>query len=153
MIRLTAHWRACGLLQQIRRHGSAVHAHGSLRLELTRRLGAVELMHMDTGIGGSAESTGIQIWPAALILLRSIGLVVCTESDGHCVRYLENTSRILELGSGTGVVGITMACHGHSVTLSDTPHVKIPHYDVEGVYTGEARRPPSLLRYGILCRV
>jgi hypothetical protein len=121
-----------------RQYGSTVPSRGSLRLDLTRHRGAVELMYANVGVGGSAESTGIQIWPAALVLLRSIGMVVPTASDGH-VGFPETSSRILELGSGTGVVGITMACHGHSVTLTDTPHVKIPHYDVEGVFTGEAR--------------
>lgn len=53
-----------------------------------------------------------KIWPASVVLAGHLSRL--TVVPGH---------RILEIGSGLGVVGIIAACSGHAVTLTDAnPH-------------------------------
>ena len=43
----------------------------------------------------------------------------------------------MELGSGSGVVGLCLAAVGHNVVLTDRPLVTLPSYNMEGEYEGE----------------
>ena len=58
--------------------------------------------------GWKGHGTGGRVWPSA----------------GALVRYIERTGacrdrRVLELGTGTGIVGLSIAKTAHSVTLTD----------------------------------
>ncbi|MGA8241188.1 MAG: methyltransferase, partial [Desulfobacterales bacterium] len=53
-----------------------------------------------------------KIWPASVVLARHLSRLAVVPGQ-----------RILEIGSGLGVVGIIAACNGHNVTLTDAnPH-------------------------------
>jgi hypothetical protein len=62
-------------------------------------------------------SMGYHIWDAAILLIRYM------ESD-YKLRRMDQTHRVLELGSGCGAVGMTAALLGAaSVTLTDIPEI------------------------------
>lgn len=58
---------------------------------------------------------GCVVWDAALVLSGYVETLE-TRSPG----YWKNT-RVIELGAGTGIVGLVAACYGASVTLTDLP--------------------------------
>jgi Lysine methyltransferase len=62
-------------------------------------------------------STGYHIWDAAILLIRYM------ESE-YKLRRMDQTHRVLELGSGCGAVGMTAALLGAtSVTVTDLPEI------------------------------
>ena len=88
----------------------------------------------EPGEGGDCSSarvaqTGRVVWPSAVLLLHTLQL--------HVPEHGWAGAHILELGSGTGVVGLALARWGaESVMLTDLPHM-IPiierHIEANGV--------------------
>lgn len=73
-------------------------------------------LHID-GFGSGVLGTGGVVWEAAYVILRYI------EKWGCSTSFEKETSvagkRVIDLSSGTGLVGIGAACLGANVTLSD----------------------------------
>lgn len=61
-------------------------------------------------------TTGLQVWDAGIVLLRFVALA-------PVAAVLATHPRVVELGSGTGVVGIGAAALGGDVVMTDLPEV------------------------------
>uniref|UniRef100_A0A5B7B9J9 Uncharacterized protein n=1 Tax=Davidia involucrata TaxID=16924 RepID=A0A5B7B9J9_DAVIN len=79
-----------------------------------------------------SEGISFQLWPAATTLVTLLDSHRCHPSTGPLAAILSSLSecqvhrrlRILELGSGTGLVGIAAAATlGADITVTDLPHV------------------------------
>ncbi|KAK7386529.1 hypothetical protein VNO78_26823 [Psophocarpus tetragonolobus] len=71
-----------------------------------------------------SEGLSFQLWPAATTLVSLLDRHRSHPASSPLSAALHGRRRILELGSGTGIVGIvaaaTLSCH---VTITDLPHV------------------------------
>ncbi|BAT75476.1 uncharacterized protein HKW66_Vig0035430 [Vigna angularis] len=71
-----------------------------------------------------SEGLSFQLWPAATSLVSLLDRYRADPSSSPLSAALNGRLRILELGSGTGIVGIVAAATlGGHVTLTDLPHV------------------------------
>eukprot|EP01052_Picozoa_sp_SAG31_P056078 SAG31_NODE_15849_length_735_cov_1.180818_1_plen_134_part_01 len=61
-------------------------------------------------------TTGPQVWDAGIVLLRFL-------ATKPIAALLATHPRVVELGSGTGVVGIAAAALGGDVTMTDLPEL------------------------------
>ena len=66
--------------------------------------------------------------------------------SARAAALLASPRRVVELGSGTGVVGLALAAAGHDVTLTDTPTVAVPSFDCEGAYEGDYLADSGVMR-------
>ncbi|TKY55817.1 Protein-lysine methyltransferase METTL21B [Spatholobus suberectus] len=71
-----------------------------------------------------SEGLSFQLWPAATALVSLLDRRRADPPNSPLSAALDGRRRILELGSGTGIVGIVAAATlGGDVTLTDLPHV------------------------------
>jgi len=71
-----------------------------------------------------SEGLSFQLWPAATSLVSLLDRHRADPSSSPLSAALDGRLRILELGSGTGIVGIVAAATlGAHATLTDLPHV------------------------------
>ncbi|RDX64517.1 Protein-lysine methyltransferase METTL21D, partial [Mucuna pruriens] len=71
-----------------------------------------------------SEGLSFQLWPAATTLVSLLDRYRADPPGSPLSAALDGRRRILELGSGTGIVGLVSAATlGGSVTLTDLPHV------------------------------
>jgi predicted nicotinamide N-methyase len=70
----------------------------------------------------TGDMLGLKTWSSSLMLARKLG--VGSLLDVVSVAKVGHKSRVLELGSGTGLVGIAVACMWRAyVTLTDLPEI------------------------------
>lgn len=84
-----------------------IFANGSIRISVEEELGSQQI------IGQDEDVTGHRVWPTATIFCKYL----CDHKA-----LLEN-KRVLDLGAGTGLVGLVAARLGAQATLVDVPHV------------------------------
>eukprot|EP00884_Botryococcus_braunii_P018180 jgi/Botrbrau1/5045/Bobra.37_1s0011.1 len=66
-----------------------------------------------------SDEAGAVIWDAALVLVHYLGPFLKAFFSSESVRR----PRVIELGAGTGVVGLAAALAGAHVTVTDLPHL------------------------------
>ncbi|KAF2470957.1 uncharacterized protein BDR25DRAFT_28534 [Lindgomyces ingoldianus] len=65
----------------------------------------------------TADNLGLKTWAASYLLAKRLHIF------GIVKECRPNSPRVLELGSGTGLVGLAMACLGADVLLTDLPSI------------------------------
>ncbi|KAK9480279.1 putative methyltransferase-domain-containing protein [Lipomyces japonicus] len=64
----------------------------------------------------TSDALGLKTWGSSLLLAKRL-------SKFHTTIISRNTHRVLELGSGTGLVGIVLGILGYRVLMSDLPEI------------------------------
>mmetsp|Transcript_52388 Transcript_52388/g.170015 ORF Transcript_52388/g.170015 Transcript_52388/m.170015 type:complete len:245 (+) Transcript_52388:36-770(+) len=80
-------------------------------------IGSRSLRLVDIDGSRALEETGVSVWDAALIFAKALGRQPALLFSGSRGPH----PRVLELGSGTGVLGIAAALLGAEVVLTDLP--------------------------------
>ncbi|XP_062510831.1 protein N-lysine methyltransferase METTL21D-like [Corticium candelabrum] len=110
---------------------SVVNGQATFVRELELRCGVLRVHQLTVG------DVGCVVWDAALVLAGYV-----EKQETTLPEYWKNR-RVVELGAGTGIVGLVAACYGAHVTLTDLPEfVELMNLNVlenSALVTGSAR--------------